>query len=153
MRRGIAIVATAGLVAAAGCGGDDDEGGNEKTAGAPKAKTGSSIECLSLSTLSPELYKSKSDADKSIQPLLTPGAKGATILTGRLGADVIEYPDAAAAAEAQEKARESDAIAQQADANQIHVFDRTLFIDYTQEAHVRRVVEACATKPDEPPPT
>lgn len=147
------MVAAAALLAAPGCGGDDDEGGDEATSGAPKAQSGSSIECLSLSTLSPELYESKSDADKSIQPLLTPGAKGATILTGRLGADVIEYPDAAAATEAQQKARESKAIADQADPSQVHVFDRTLFIDYTREPHVRRVVEACATKPDQPPPT
>ncbi|HEX2125289.1 MAG TPA: hypothetical protein VHF45_01850 [Thermoleophilaceae bacterium] len=155
MRRGLALIAAIALLGAAGCGGDDDEGGNggAKDSGAPTAKSGSSIECLSLSTLSPELYKSKGDADKSIQPLLTPGAKGAAILTGQFGADVIEYPDAAAATEAQQKARESKAIAKQAGPDQIHVFDRTLFIDYTEEAHVRRVVEACATKPDQPPPT
>lgn len=159
MRRGLALIAAMALLATPGCGGDDGEGGGEKTggnaadSGAPRAKSGSSIECLSLSTLSPEVYKAKSEADKSIQPLMTPGAKGAAILTGQFGADVIEYPDPAAATEAQQKARESKAIAKQAGPDQIHVFERTLFIDYTQEAHVRRVVEACATKPTEPPPT
>ena len=147
------MAAAAALAAATGCGGDDDEGGSDKTGGAPTAKSGSSIECLSLSTLSPELYKSKADADASIRPLLTSGAKGATILTGRLGADVIEYPDAEAAADAQQEARESKAITKQAPPDQIRLFEKTLFIDYTGEPHVRRVVEACATEPDEPPPT
>ena len=151
-RRRLATFAAAALLALAACGGDDDEGGDAKTGGAPKAKSGSSIECLTLSTLSPEPYK-PDDVDKSIKPLLTPGAKGAAILTGRLGADVIEYPDAAAASDAQQKARESEAITKMADPNNIHVFDRTLLIDYTEEPHVRRVVQACATKPDEPPPT
>jgi hypothetical protein len=151
MRRGIAIAATAALLGAVGCG--DDDGGDDKTSGAPTAKSGSSIECLSLSTLSPELYKSKSDVDATIRPLLTPGAKGAAILTGRLGADVIEYPDPGAATDAQQQARESKSLTKQAPPGQMHLFAKTLFIDYTQEAHVRRVVEACATKPDEPPPT
>lgn len=142
------------IALASGCGGGDDEKDKSKDSGAPRAKSGSSIECLSLSTLSPELYKSASDAEKPIRELLTPGSKGAAILTGQFGADVIEYPDPAAADAAQQKARESEAISELVDSpSQIQVFERTLFIDYTEEAHVRRVVEACATKPDEPPPT
>jgi hypothetical protein len=33
------------------------------------------------------------------------------------------------------------------------VIERTLFVDFTGELHVARVVKGCATNPDQPPPT
>ncbi|HEX8744047.1 MAG TPA: hypothetical protein VF712_13035 [Thermoleophilaceae bacterium] len=152
MRRGLLLLAIGAALLGAGCG-DDDEDEKKDGAGAPAATSGSSIECLSLSTLSPEVHGSPEHADKTIQPLMTAGAKAATILTGRLGADVIEYPDAKAAEAGLQKARASKALTKEADPSQMKVIEKTLFVDYTREPHVRRVVEACAAKPGEPPPT
>lgn len=153
MRRGLASIAIVALLVG-GCGGDDkDDGGGEKQAGAPRASSGSPIDCLNLSTLSPEVIKSRSDAEPEVKPLLTQGAKGAAILTGRYAAIVIEYPDAADAQAALEKAREPKAFGELGEPKRVSGVERVLFVDFTGEQHVRRVVEACATKPDEPPPT
>ena len=141
-------IALAALVV--GCGGDsDDEGGGDK----PKPATNASpIECLTLSTLSPELIK-REDAEADERPFLTSGAKGAAILTGRFGAYVFEYPDESAAEAALEKAREPKAFKSIGQPDKVTVIERTLFVDFTGQLHVGRVVEACARNPDQPPPT
>lgn len=150
MRRGWFLpIALAALVA--GCGGDsEDEGGGSSE---PKPATNaSSIECLTLSTLSPELIK-REDAEADEGPFLTPGAKGAAILTGRFGALVFEYPDENAAEAALENARELKAFKSIGKPQKVTVIERTLFVDFTGQLHVGRAVEACARNPDPPPPT
>jgi hypothetical protein len=156
VRRGLALIAVTALLGA-GCGEDDEEDGGagekRESAGAPRATNGSPMECLTLSTLSPELIESRSDADPEIRPLLTKGARGAAILTGRYAAIVIEYPDAAAAQDGLERAREPGAFGELGEPRRVTGVERVLFVDFTGEQHVRRVVEGCATKPNEPPPT
>ena len=148
---------TAAAVALAACGGDDDD---DKGGSADKPANASSMRCLVLSVLSPERYPAGANEDdgveKGVEPLLTKAAKGAEILTGRPsgpGAVVIEYPDAAAAATARKRARASKELAEFVKPSRVVLFDRTLFIDYTHEAEVRQVVEACGLHPEKPPPT
>ena len=143
---------TIAALATAACGDDDngDEGAEQK----PAASTASSMECLELSTLSPEVYDSGgSGVEKGVEPLLTEGAKGAEILIGELGAVVIEYPDVKAAEAALQEAQGSKTLAKYVDRGRISLIEKTLLIDYAGDPRVERVVEACATNPDQPPPT
>ncbi len=141
-------------LAAAGCGGGDDDGGDSAQNKPAGGGSGSSMECLELSTLSPEVYDSSgSGVEKGVKPLLTQGAKGAEILIGELGAVVIEYPDAKAAAAGLQEARGSKTLKKYVDPARINLIQKTLLIDYAGDPRVRRVVEGCATNPDQPPPT
>jgi hypothetical protein len=137
-------------LAAAGCGADDDE--DDGPAPDPDANR-SSLTCLERSTLSPEIYEDNRSDEAGIQPLLTPGAKGAEILTGKVAGVVIEYPDSGQATSAFTDAIESKALRKYARKRRIQTLERTLFIDYSGDPHVRKIVNACATRPDQPPPT
>ena len=143
------------VLAAPACGGDDDDdgnGGGGQTG--PAATSASSMDCLELSTLSPEVYDSSgSGVEKGVEPLLTEGAKGAEILIGELGAVVIEYPDEQAANAGLREAKGSKTLAKYVDPARISLIEKTLLIDYAKDPRVKRVVEGCARNPDQPPPT
>lgn len=147
----------AAVATAAGCGGDGGGGGG-KTSGGKPANT-SSMRCLTLSIYAPEQYPPNATADDGVEggiaPLLTKGAKGGEILTGRPdgpGAVVIEYPDERAASAAFGKARQSRKLAAYVDPKRVRLIGRTLFVDYAAEPELRQVVEACATHPEKRPP-
>jgi hypothetical protein len=152
MKPTIALLTVIAALLAAGCGGDDKDEGSDKPAPVPSAG-GSSIKCLTLSTLSPELYEDGAGVEKGVEPLLTGGAKGAEILTGKVAAVVIEYPDSTAAVAAHHRALESKVLKKYVKQSQIQAYGSTLFIDYSKEPHVRKIVLACANRPDQPPPT
>ncbi|MDQ3934973.1 MAG: hypothetical protein M3340_10135 [Actinomycetota bacterium] len=148
-----AVLASAALALAA-CGGDDDNGDEKTENNSPAAASASSMECLELSTLSPEVYDSSgSGVEKGVKPLLTEGAKGAEILIGELGAVVIEYPDEQAANAGLREAKGSKTLAKYVDPARISLIEKTLLIDYAKDPRVKRVVEGCARNPDQPPPT
>ena len=148
--RGTAALAAAALLVA-GCG-DDSKKAGKAPGGSGSA---SSLDCMEKSVISPHPYSSKRDdgIEKGVRPLFTRGAKGAEILTGQLGAVVIEYPSEIEAARALRKAKASRVLRQYVSAKRISAIERTLFIDYAKTAHVRRIVTACARNPAEPPPT
>ena len=159
--RGARFFSSAVVIAAAcalgGCGGDD--GGDKKGSGA-KAANASSMRCLILSVYAPKRYPpgatEEDGVEGGVEPLLTKGAKGGEILTGRPdgpGAVVIEYPDAGAASAALRKARKSRELARYVDLKRVRLIERTLVIDYTADAELRQVIQACATHPEKPPPT
>jgi hypothetical protein len=137
---------------AAGCGGSDDD---DKKESGPLADNKSSMKCLTFSTLSPELYDESDlkDVEPGIARLMTPGAKGAEILGGERSAVVIEYESPSAARAAQDDGRNWPETRDLVKApNRIRAFDKTVMIDLAGESHVRKVVEACAYKPDQTPP-
>ena len=149
-------LAIAAAIALAACGGDDDDDGGGS---ADKPANTSSMQCLVLSTYSPEQYPAgateEDGVEGGVKPLLTSGAKGGEILTGSPdgpGAVVIEYPDEAAATAAHHKAQKSKELAEYVDPKRVKLIEKTLFIDYRAEPELRRTVEACATDPAEPPP-
>jgi hypothetical protein len=132
-------------LATAGCGsGSQDSGSSESS--------DSSMACLTQSVEAPKLYASATDegVEKGVRPLLTPGFKGGEILTGQLGAVVIEYPSTADAQKAFERASKPGALGLDVDAPKL--LRKTLLIDYTHDRNIRRIVTACALHPDEPPP-
>jgi len=149
-RTGVLGIAAAAL-AAAGCGGGSDDGGKAKK----PAADASSMHCLTLSVEAPKQYApGDTEADgveQGVGPLLTKGAKGAEMLTGQLGAVVIEYPDTSAASAATRKARESSRLG--VSPQRIELFGRTLVIDYAHDLDLRRVIQGCGLHPDRPPPT
>ena len=77
-----ALLLVSAALFAAGCGDDDDKGGSAK-----KPANTSSFQCLILSTYAPEQYQPGETAEDGVEggvePLLTKGAKGGEILTGR----------------------------------------------------------------------
>ena len=149
---GAIAVCVAATLAAAGCGGSDDD--DEKSNGGPLANNDSPMKCLSYSTLSPEVYDESGDGvEKGVKPLLTGEATGAEILTGKMSAVVIEYPTAAAASGAMKQARASKVLRDYIDPNHIKLIGRVLFLDYENEPEVGQVIEACARRPDQTPPT
>jgi hypothetical protein len=145
------LAGAAATLALAGCGGSDDD--KQKDSG-PLAGNDSPMKCLVFSTLSPEQYDaSGSGVEKGVKPLLTGGAKGAEILTGKMSAVVIEYPTPEAASGAQKEARASKVLRDYIEPDRIKLLDRVVFLDYEGESEVGRVVEACARRPDQTPPT
>jgi hypothetical protein len=150
-------VVMAAVCAVGGCGGND---GDDKKGSGAKTGNASSMRCLILSVYAPKRYPpgatEEDGVERGVEPLLTKGAKGGEILTGRPdgpGAVVIEYPDAAAASAALRKARKSRKLAQYVDPERVRLIERTLVIDYTAEPELRQVIQACATHPEKPPPT
>ena len=146
MRPALALLAVSAL-AVAGCGGDS------KDEGTPKSSSASSMACLTQSVESPKLYESAHDAgvEKGVRPLLTPGFKGGEILTGQLGAVVIEYPSTADAQKAFRKANRPGVLGSDVDPPKL--LQKTLFIDYTHDPNVVHIVTACALHPEKPPPS
>jgi hypothetical protein len=65
---------------------------------------------------------------------------------------VIEYPSAAEATQAEKKARANESI-QVDDPSAISATNKTLLIDYSTDEHVKKIVTACASRPERPPPT
>jgi hypothetical protein len=152
-RAGVLGIAVAAL-AAVGCVGGSDSGDKAKQ----PAANASSMHCLTLSVEAPKPYApGDTEADgveQGVEPLLTKGAKGAEMLTGQLGAVVIEYPGASAATAALREARESrESRKLGTSPKRIELFGRTLFIDYAHDLDLRRVVQGCGLHPDRPPPT
>ena len=143
------FLAAAALV---GCG--DDSGSEETTSAAPRpAANASSLACMEKSVLGIHRYDASGDGvEKGVEDLLTDDTKGAEILTGQLGAVVIEYPSAARAAQAEKKARANESI-QVDDPSAIAATNKTLMIDYSTDEHVGKIVTACARNPERPPPT
>lgn len=137
----------AGLVVA-GCGSDSDSKDSSKS-----AASASSMACLIQSVEAPKLYDSADAAgvEKGVRPLLTPGFKGGEILTGQLGAVVIEYPSKADAQKAFRKASKPGVLGSDVDPPKL--LQKTLFIDYTHDRNVVRIVTACALHPEKPPPS
>ena len=150
--RGTAAIVAAATLLVVGCGDDSKKDGAKEPGG---SASGSSLDCMEKSVISPHRYSSKRDEgiEKGVRPLFTRGAKGAEILTGQLGAVVIEYPDELGAARALRAAKASRVLRQYVSPKRISAIERTLFIDYAKTGHVRRIVTACARNPDEPPPT
>jgi hypothetical protein len=143
----------AAALLAAGCGGDDESGGEESKPAAPSAANASSIACIEKSVIGIERYDASGDGvEKGVEDLLIDGAKGGEILTGQLGAVVIEYPSAAEASQAEGKARKNESI-QVDDPSAINATNKTLLIDYSTDEHVGKIVTACARNPERPPPT
>ena len=145
-----AVLSAAVLLSA--CGGDDS--GDDDKADAPKpAANASSIACIEKSVIGIERYDASGDGvEAGIEDLLTDDAKGGEILTGQLGAVVIEYPTPARAAQAEKKARANESI-EVDDPSAIAATNKTLLIDYSTDEHVARIVTACARNPERPPPT
>ena len=142
------------LLAAAVLAGCGDDSGDDDQASAPKpAQNASSLACMEKSVLGIHRYDASGDGvEKGVEDLLSDDAKGAEILTGQLGAVVIEYPSAARAAQAEKKARDNESI-QVDDPSAIAATNKTLMIDYSTDEHVGKIVTACARNPERPPPT
>jgi hypothetical protein len=107
---------------------------------------------MARSIIPPKRYESARDAgvEKGVRPLLTPGFKGGEILTGVLGGVVIEYPAAEDAQRALARANRTEALG--GDVGPPQLFRRTLFIDYSHQGYVERIVRACGLHPDARPP-
>jgi hypothetical protein len=65
---------------------------------------------------------------------------------------VIEYPDAVAARNALKHARSSPALRRLVKPGSVQQLDRTLFLDYTHEPLIEKIVTACAEHPEQKPP-
>ena len=145
-------------VVTGGCGGgDDDDGGGSQAGGSskpPPAQTASSLKCLQKSIVDAELYSSPRDAgvEKGVRPLMTRRSKGGEILTGKLGAVVIEYPSTLAAKRAESNGRHSRVLTAYVRPKRITAIERTLLIDYAHDQFVLQIVPACARHPERPPP-
>ena len=149
-----ALIAAALLLGA--CGGDDsDEGsdqGQQQQPSQPSQAKPSVLDCLDQSVLSPERVQDKADLPPGPGALITGKAQASAILGGdEFGAVVIEYPDAAASGKAYDKARESKNLGLKKD--QIVVRNDVVFLDYSEDAHIGKVVKACIARPEQPPPT
>lgn len=157
LTRPTALVLVAAALVLGACGGEDDEGGQQGEAQpqqqAAKPK-GSTLDCLDLSVLSPErATKPGNEPGPEEKPLLSEGAQSSTILGGdELGATVIEYPSVDAAGRAYDKARASKKLAGLGK-DQIVLRNDVLFLDYSEDAHVQKIVRACIDRPDQPPPS
>jgi hypothetical protein len=147
-----ALAAVALLLGA--CGGDDGDGKPEqgRQAQQPVKPKQSVLDCLDLSVLSPERATEPNNEVPEIRPLMTDGAQASSILAGdEFGAVVVEYPDAAAASEAYEKARRSKKL-RLLGKKRITLRDTVLFLDSSGDAHIAKIVNACIERPDQPPP-
>ena len=149
---GIAALAAAFVLALAGCSEKNPQGGTttENSAKRPSYETGSSIKCLTTSTVSPKPYDGRDDSDlkPGVKRLMTGNAEAVAILTGtEFGADVIEYTTKAEADEALSKAKSANL-----DAEQVTVTGRTLFIEHAGDVRIRKIVRACSESPGSPPP-
>ena len=146
-RTALLAMAASALVAT-GCGGDSKDDKPSKD-----AASASSMDCLIRSVESPKLYDSAKSpgVEQGVRPLLTPGFKGGEILTGELGGVVIEYPTADDAQTAFRKANRPGVLG--ADVDPPKLLKKTLFIDYTHDRNVVRIVTACALHPEKPPPS
>ena len=149
----LAAVLAAGSLAA-GCGDESSKEGKEASSGGG-AKSASSLDCMEKSVISVHRYSSPRDSglEKGVRPVMTRGAKGAEILTGQLGAVVIEYPSELDATRALDEAKASRVLRQYVSPKRISLVEKTLLIDYARTGHVRKIVTACARNPDRPPPT
>lgn len=150
-----AILATAALAVVAGCGDDDEDSAKTTNTTATERADASPLKCLSESVLPPHLYErgQTKGVEKGVKPLLTKGARGGEILTGVLGAVVIEYPEEAGAKAALERARASRVLTAYVAPERIVTFGRLLFIDYSNQGYVRRMARGCGLRPDQPAPT
>ena len=156
MTRYAASAVIGAALALGACGGGDEsseqgQGRAQEQAAQPKRST---LDCLDLSVLSPErATKPGNEPGPEVRPLLTEGAQASTVLGGdELGATVIEYPDAAAAGKAYDKARASTKLGGLGK-DQIVFRNDVLFLDYSQDNHIRKIVRACIDRPADPPPS
>jgi hypothetical protein len=153
--RGIAgTIALAALLA--GCGGDDSKDAG-KPATTPRPAwhaTTSSLTCVKHSTIGIHRYSSKNDkgVENGVRALMTRGSHGGEVLTGQLGAVVIEYPSTIAAARAESDARQSRVLAGYVAPKQITAIEKTLLINYAGQGFLRRIVSACARHAERRPP-
>ena len=151
--RGTAALVVAAALFATGC--NDDSSRSGKATPTTASARASSLACLQKSVKDPSLYSSRSDdgVEKGVRPLMTRGSKGGEILTGKLGAVVIEYPAELDAARAERRGRASRVLRQYVAPKRVTAIGRTLFIDYEHDPIVVKIVTAGAQRPERDPPT